>query len=80
MNNWSPGYGASVVPHGRGGALQDAGDYSNKSASGASSVELGATGGNIGYMDGSASWKPIQEMKLRRGSQRWGSDGCWAMW
>jgi prepilin-type N-terminal cleavage/methylation domain-containing protein len=80
MNNWSPGFGASVVPHGKGGALQNAGDYSNKSANGASSVELGSTGGNIGYMDGSVAWKSIGQMKLRRGSQKWGSDGCWAMW
>lgn len=80
MNDWSPGYGGSIVPHSRGGAVQAAGDFSNADANGASSVDLGATGGNIGNMDGSATWLPIKKMKLRRGSQQYGPDGCWAMW
>jgi hypothetical protein len=37
-------------------------------------------GGNIGHLDGSVVWRDIKQMKLRRGSQRWGPDGCWAMW
>jgi hypothetical protein len=60
--------------------VQAAGDFSNQSAGGASSMDLGATGGNVGAMDGSSSWVPIKKMKLRRGSQQFGSDGCWAMW
>jgi prepilin-type N-terminal cleavage/methylation domain-containing protein len=80
MNDWSPGYGRSIVPHGGSGPVQVAGDFSNQSAEGASAVELGAAGGNIGTVDGSAYWKPISRMKLRRGSQKWGNDGCWAMW
>ena len=80
MNDWSPGYGGSVVPHGKSGALQAAGDFSNASASGAASTDLGATGGNVGNLDGSVSWVQIKKMKLRRGSQQYGPDGCWAMW
>jgi prepilin-type N-terminal cleavage/methylation domain-containing protein len=80
MNDWSPGYGGSVVPHGRNGPVQASGDFSNQSASGAASKDLGATGGNLGYVDGSVSWLAITKMKLRRGSQQWGHDGCWAMW
>ena len=80
MNDWSPGYGGSVVPHGRGGAVQAAGDFSNGNANGASSADLGATGGNIGKLDGSVSWQAIKKMKLHRGSQQYGTDGCWAMW
>jgi prepilin-type N-terminal cleavage/methylation domain-containing protein len=80
MNDWSPGYGRSVAPHGRHGPVQNAGDFSNQSSSGASAAEMGATGGNIGYLDGSAGWKPISQMRLRRGSQKWGNDGCWALW
>ena len=80
MNDWSPGYGGSVVPHGRNGAVQSSGDFKNQSADGASSVTMGATGGNIGKLDGSVAWLPIQKMKLRRGSQQYGPDGCWAMW
>jgi len=80
MNDWSPGYGGSVVPHSKNGAVQANGDFKNLGADGASSVVLGATGGNIGKMDGSVAWQPIKQMKLRRGSQQYGPDGCWAMW
>ena len=80
MNDWSPGYGGSIVPHGRNGAVQSSGDFSNGDASGASSADLGATGGNLGNLDGSVSWKAIKQMKLHRGSQQYGPDGCWAMW
>jgi prepilin-type N-terminal cleavage/methylation domain-containing protein len=80
MNDWSPGYGGSIVPHGRNGAVQASGDFSNKDLEGAASADLGATGGNIGNLDGSVTWRAIKNMKLRRGSQRYGADGCWAMW
>jgi prepilin-type N-terminal cleavage/methylation domain-containing protein len=80
MNDWSPGYGKTFVPHGRNGARLEAGDYSNESASGASSADLGAVGGNIGYLDGSVSWKSAKQMRIYRGSQQWDESGCWAMW
>jgi prepilin-type N-terminal cleavage/methylation domain-containing protein len=80
MNDWSPGYGGTVVPHGSNGARQASGDFSNGSANGASAAALGAIGGNIGNLDGSINWLAIKKMKLRRGSQQYGPDGCWAMW
>ncbi len=80
MNDWSPGYGGSIVPHARGGAIQSGGDFKNESANGAASRDLGATGGNIGNLDGSVAWRPIKYMKVRSGSQQYGPDGCWAMW
>ena len=80
MNDWSPGYGGCIVPHARGGAVQTAGDFSNLDANGATSASLGATGGNVGQMDGAATWVPLRKMKLRRGSQQYGPDGCWALW
>ena len=80
MNDWSPGYGGSIIPHGRSGAVQTGSDYSNVDLGGASSVALGATGGNVGTLDGAVTWRAIKHMKLRRGSQQYGADGCWAMW
>ena len=80
MNDWSPGYGGSIVPHSKSGALQAGGDFRNDTASGASSMALGAAGGNVGNLDGSVAWRDIKRMKLRRGSQQYGPDGCWAMW
>jgi prepilin-type N-terminal cleavage/methylation domain-containing protein len=80
MNDWSPGYGGSIVPHGRNGPVQANGDFSNPGASGLSVVDLGAMGGNIGNLDGSVIWRAIKQMKARRGSQQYDADGCWAMW
>ena len=57
-----------------------AGDYSNADASGASSAKIGATGGNVGLVDGSVTWKSMATMKIYRGSRLWDESGCWAAW
>ena len=80
MNDWSPGYGETFVPHGKGGPILTQGDYSNPEAHGATSAEVGAAGGNVGLLDGSVSWKAVSEMRTYRGSQQWGDDVCRAMW
>jgi prepilin-type N-terminal cleavage/methylation domain-containing protein len=80
MNDWSPGYGRTFAPHGKNGVVFQAGDYSNEGASGASSADVGAVGGNVGLLDGSVSWKRVGQMRIYRGSQQWGNDGCFAMW
>jgi prepilin-type N-terminal cleavage/methylation domain-containing protein len=80
MNDWSPGYGQTFAPHGKTGPILMGGDYANPDASGASSAAIGAVGGNVGLLDGSVAWKSISSMRIYRGSQKWGNDGCWAMW
>jgi prepilin-type N-terminal cleavage/methylation domain-containing protein len=80
MLDWSPGYGGTIVPHSSRGAVQTGGDFKNLAAGGAASADLGATGGNVSAMDGSTSWTQIKKMKLRRGSQQFATDGCWALW
>jgi hypothetical protein len=80
MNDWSPGYGQTFAPHGKTGPILSAGDFSNPGAAGATSADVGAAGGNLGLLDGSVSWKPINQMLIYRGSQQWGDGGCWAMW
>lgn len=80
MNDWSPGYGQTFAPHGKSGPVLRDGDFSNVAAEGASSAEVGASGGNVGLMDGSVSWKPIKQMITYRASQMWDESGCWAMW
>jgi prepilin-type N-terminal cleavage/methylation domain-containing protein len=80
MNDWSPGYGQTFAPHGKGGVIRLGLEASNPAAGGASSAEIGAMGGNVGLLDGSVSWRNIDQMKVYRASQRWGDDGCWAMW
>jgi len=57
-------------------------DASNQAPAGGgrSSADVGAAGGNIGLLDGSVSWKKIQQMQIYCGSQQWGDSGCIAMW
>jgi prepilin-type N-terminal cleavage/methylation domain-containing protein len=80
MNDWSPLYRRSFAPHGANGPIRKGIDPSNTSAGGMSSAAIGATGGNVGLLDGSVSWKNIGRMEIYRGSQQWENDGCWAMW
>lgn len=79
MNDWSPAYGQTFVPHAKGGPVMQ-GDASNQGAGGARPDQLGAVGGNIALLDGSVAWKPISQMRIYRGSQMWDDAGCWAMW
>lgn len=80
MNDWSPGYGGTTVPHARGGAVQTGTDIRNEIFGGVTPMRLGASGGNVGKMDCSVSWQPVKLMKPHPGSQQYGTDGCWAMW
>ena len=80
MNDWSPLYGQTFVPHGKNGMTREGIDLSNKGATGASSEAMGASGGNVGLLDGSVQWRNIKKMEIYRGSQLWDDDGCWAMW
>jgi type II secretory pathway pseudopilin PulG len=80
MNDWSPGYGKTFAPHAKSGPLLEGMDASNQGRGGATSADVGAVGGNVGLLDGSVSWKGIKQMRIYRGSQQWGNDGCWAMW
>jgi len=80
MNDWSPGYGQTFVPHAKTGAMMEGLDASNPNAAGVRPDALGAAGGNVGLLDGSVSWKPITQMRIYRGSQMWDDNGCWAMW
>ncbi|MBL9139268.1 MAG: type II secretion system protein [Verrucomicrobiales bacterium] len=42
--------------------------------------DIGAQGGNVGLLDGSVRWKPIQQMRAYRASQLWENDGAFGMW
>jgi prepilin-type N-terminal cleavage/methylation domain-containing protein len=80
MNNWSPGYGAAVAPHGKSGPIMLGYDFGTPDPQGRSSLDIGGMGGNIGLLDGSVSWKPIKRMQIYRGSQMYETDGCISMW
>ena len=81
MNDWSPLYRQSYAPHAKAGSIWLAADPNDGSgAGGSSSAEIGASGGNVGLLDGSVQWRSIRQMDTYRGSQQWDNDGCWAMW
>ena len=88
LNTWSPGFMNTLAPHGPSGPIlfdynsDETGgrDYSNPSAEGASSEDIGADGGNVGWLDGSVRWKDIDQMQPYRGSQMWGEDGAFTVW
>jgi hypothetical protein len=80
LNDWSPLYRQSFAPHAKTGSVLKGIDPANMTSGGASSAAIGATGGNVGLLDGSVSWKKIERMQIYRGSQKWDEDGCWAMW
>jgi prepilin-type N-terminal cleavage/methylation domain-containing protein len=80
MNDWSGGYGSAVAPHTSGGPKLLGNDFGTGDPQGKTSADLGSMGGNVGLLDGSAAWRSIKLMRMRSGSQKWGNDGCQAMW
>ena len=79
MNNWSTGYASAIAPHASAGTRLLGNDF-NTDYRGQTCADIGCIGGNIGLMDGSVAWRGIKNMKIRAGSQKWGNDGCTAMW
>jgi len=43
-------------------------------------ASIGARGGNVGRLDGSAAWKDVRFMLVYRGSQVWDADGSFGLW
>jgi len=80
LNAWSTDEMMTFAPHGARGAILEAGDSGNQSFDGATSEQIGAVGGHVGYLDGSVSWKRIGDMKIYRGSRRWDDAGCYTTW
>jgi prepilin-type N-terminal cleavage/methylation domain-containing protein len=80
LNAWSADEMMTFAPHGARGAILESGHSGNESFEGAPSEQIGAVGGHVGYLDGSVSWKHIRDMKIYRGSRRWGEGGCFTTW
>jgi hypothetical protein len=84
MNDWSKEDKRTFAPHGKNGPLLTGPDPSNQQGGSGvwrgTSAQVGAVGGNVGLLDGSVSWKKVQQMQIYCGSQAWGDDGCIAMW
>ncbi len=78
LNAWSVAEGIAFAPHAARGPVMRQGD--SRIRTNLSSEALGAVGGNVTVLDGSAAWKPIWQMKTYRGSRLFSEDGAFAMW
>jgi prepilin-type N-terminal cleavage/methylation domain-containing protein len=77
LNAWTTGENRTFAPHGRRGAILYYGDIGH---GGIPSKQIGAVGGNVGFLDGSAFWKRMDDMKIYRGSRLHGTEGCFTAW
>jgi prepilin-type N-terminal cleavage/methylation domain-containing protein len=68
MNDWAgagPGGGSYrwvTVPHAKNGAVKRNGRFWIYPSEGQTSLQMGAIGGNVGFIDGSVLWKKIKTM------------------
>lgn len=78
LNVWSPSGGQSVAPHGANGPVRVGEDGANTAAGGTDSKTLGAKGGNVALLDGSATWRKIEAIGTYQLSLTW--DELFGMW
>lgn len=82
LNNWNLGSWTFVAHTEYGAAGVRAGGgphYRNAHLGGAEPDVLGAEGGNVGYLDGSALWRPIADMKVYETGE-WGYGHYLCLW
>jgi prepilin-type N-terminal cleavage/methylation domain-containing protein len=77
LNAWTTGENRTFAPHSPRGALLV---YGEIGVGGIPSEEIGAAGGHVGKLDGSAEWKNISDMKIYIGSRMHPVDGCITAW
>lgn len=62
-NHWAVQEPWTIAPHGKNGPIRDGLSSMIRAGGGLPSADLGAVGGNVGYMDGSVRWKRIRDMQ-----------------
>lgn len=77
LNAWTTGEHRTFAPHGRSGPILS---YMQEGTGGQTAVEVGAVGGNTGFLDGSVCWKKIGQMRVYQGSRMHWDSGCQTMW
>ena len=80
LNQWTPTTQApnltwTMVPHTARGPIIENGNALVTRFNGAPSSQSGAAGGNVGLLDGSVNWKPIQSMQPHKTYRPDGSKG-----
>lgn len=82
LNVWAPSYQRILAPHtARGPVVKEEGYFdANDHATQERPPDIGAKGGNVALLDGSASWRDIKQMRAYRASRLWESDGAFGLW
>ncbi|MCI0539383.1 MAG: prepilin-type N-terminal cleavage/methylation domain-containing protein [Verrucomicrobiales bacterium] len=82
LNVWAPSFQRILAPHtGRGPVVKEESYFDgNVAAFSQTPPDIGAKGGNVALLDGSASWRNIRHMKPYRASRLWDADGAFGMW
>jgi prepilin-type N-terminal cleavage/methylation domain-containing protein/prepilin-type processing-associated H-X9-DG protein len=64
-NSWAiaGGYRWVMAPHARGGAIKRNGSAFIYPSEGQTAKKMGSVGGNVAYVDGSVTWKPMNTMR-----------------
>jgi prepilin-type processing-associated H-X9-DG protein len=80
LNNWSVGFSRTMVAHTGYGAVADAGFLATVNIPGAGGsvpAAVGSEGGNYGYQDGHARWRPINGLTQYATFYRAGNQMGW---
>jgi prepilin-type N-terminal cleavage/methylation domain-containing protein len=82
LNVWAPSFQRILAPHtGRGPVVKEESYFdSNDAAYRQIPSDIGAKGGNVALLDGSASWRDIRHMRAYRASRLWDADGAFGIW
>lgn len=82
LNVWAPSFQRILAPHTGSGPVVKEESYfdANDAAFRQTPPDIGARGGNVALLDGSASWRPIRHMRPYRASRLWEADGAFGMW
>jgi prepilin-type N-terminal cleavage/methylation domain-containing protein len=83
LNIYAYSFSRILAPHTRRGVVVWENRYfalHTKLALTQTPKEAGAQGGNVGRLDGSASWRPFLMMQRYRTSQLWGDEGSFGYW
>jgi prepilin-type N-terminal cleavage/methylation domain-containing protein len=82
LNVWAPSFQRILAPHSARGPVVKEESYfdANPLAYKQTPPDIGAKGGNVALLDGSAAWRDIKRMRAYRASRLWEADGAFGLW
>ena len=82
LNVWAPSFQRILAPHcARGPVVKEESYFdANEIAFQQNPTDIGAKGGNVALLDGSASWRDLKRMRSYRASRLWEAEGAFGLW